>query len=220
MAVSILTSNQKLLLNLLSKERYITGNFYLTGGTALTEYYLHHRYSEDLDFFSLKEVDPSVIQTYLKKISTLAFILKIDFQQSFNRNLFFLKLKGEIIKTEFTYYPFSQISKPKEINGILVDSLKDIAVNKTFTIYQQPQSRHFIDLYMIIKSKKWTFANLIKLARIKFDSNIDPIQMTQQLLKVKDVKDYPKMIIKLDDGQWQKFWISEAKKLKKQALTK
>jgi hypothetical protein len=25
--------------------------FYLTGGTALDRFYLHHRYSEDLDFF-------------------------------------------------------------------------------------------------------------------------------------------------------------------------
>ena len=25
--------------------------FYLTGGTALGRFYLHHRYSDDLDFF-------------------------------------------------------------------------------------------------------------------------------------------------------------------------
>jgi len=27
----------------------------LSGGTALSEFYLHHRFSEDLDFFSEKE---------------------------------------------------------------------------------------------------------------------------------------------------------------------
>ncbi|MDR1696214.1 MAG: nucleotidyl transferase AbiEii/AbiGii toxin family protein [Endomicrobium sp.] len=27
------------------------GSFYFSGGTALSEYYLRHRYSEDLDFF-------------------------------------------------------------------------------------------------------------------------------------------------------------------------
>jgi len=27
-------------------------DFYLTGGTALSRFYLHHRFSEDLDFFA------------------------------------------------------------------------------------------------------------------------------------------------------------------------
>ncbi|MDD4310358.1 MAG: nucleotidyl transferase AbiEii/AbiGii toxin family protein, partial [Candidatus Cloacimonetes bacterium] len=29
----------------------VLDGFYLTGGTALDRFYLHHRYSEDLDFF-------------------------------------------------------------------------------------------------------------------------------------------------------------------------
>lgn len=28
-----------------------TADFYLTGGTALSRFYLHHRFSDDLDFF-------------------------------------------------------------------------------------------------------------------------------------------------------------------------
>ncbi|MFH1233514.1 MAG: nucleotidyl transferase AbiEii/AbiGii toxin family protein [Patescibacteria group bacterium] len=31
-------------------------NFYLTGGTALAEFYLHHRLSEDLIFFPSKNL--------------------------------------------------------------------------------------------------------------------------------------------------------------------
>ena len=29
--------------------------FFLTGGTALAEFYLHHRFSEDIDLFTLDE---------------------------------------------------------------------------------------------------------------------------------------------------------------------
>ena len=54
MAKTILTERQRQLLNLLSQESYIQQNFYLSGGTALAEYYLHHRLSEDLDFFHWK----------------------------------------------------------------------------------------------------------------------------------------------------------------------
>lgn len=218
MAKTILTNQQQLCLDLISQQKDLASNFYLSGGTALAQYYLQHRLSEDLDFFSLEEIDPIAIQVSLKKIRDKAGIIKIDFQQSFNRNLFFLHFKNGIIKTEFTYYPFTQIEKPQVFNGVKVDSLLDIAVNKTFTIYQQPSSRHFIDLYLIIKKKGWRFSDLIKKGRLKFDSPIDPIQIGQQLLKVTDVLDYPIMIVDLPTKEWQEFWLQEAQNLKDEAL--
>ncbi|TSC90394.1 MAG: hypothetical protein G01um10145_66 [Microgenomates group bacterium Gr01-1014_5] len=219
MAKTILTDTQKLLLDLISKKTDIVNNFYLSGGTALAEYYLQHRLSEDLDFFCMEEVDPMNIQVSLKSLQKEARIDKIDFQQSFNRNLFFLHHKEGVIKTEFTYYPFTQIEQPKVINGIKVDSLIDIATNKTFTIYQQPSSRHFIDLYLIIKTKGWEFKDLIKKAKAKFDSPIDPIQMGQQLLKVTALEDYPALLTELPEKEWQDFWLKEAQNLKELALT-
>lgn len=218
MAKTILNQQQQLLLDLISKQKDLTENYYLSGGTALAQYYLQHRFSEDLDFFTLKEIDPLVVRVILKKIQDKAGIIKVDFQQSFNRNLFFLHTKDGVIKTEFTYYPFTQIEKPKVIAGIKIDSMVDIAVNKTFTIYQQPSSRHFIDLYLIIKIKDWKFKDLIKKARVKFDSAIDPIQMGQQLLKTTESLDYPTMIIELPEKEWQDFWFQEAQNLKEEAL--
>ena len=35
----------------------IDTKFYLTGGTALSRFYLNHRYSEDLDFFTNRDTD-------------------------------------------------------------------------------------------------------------------------------------------------------------------
>ena len=84
---SILTVRQQQLLRLFSSNPNIKEHFYLSGGTALAEYYLHHRYSEDLDFFTEKEIDPMSIQVFIKDIKDKAGIKKIDFQQSFNRNL-------------------------------------------------------------------------------------------------------------------------------------
>ena len=83
---SILSENQKKFLKLLSEEKSICANFYLTGGTALAEFYLHHRLSEDLDFFSEQEFEPQSISVILKKIQTAGGIKKIEYQQSFNRN--------------------------------------------------------------------------------------------------------------------------------------
>ena len=218
MAKTILTKRQRQLLILLSKQAIITKKFYLSGGTALAEYYLRHRYSEDLDFFSLDEVDPMAIQVILKKIQKKIKMQSVDFQQSFNRNLFFLHFDGEVIKTEFTYYPFIQLERPRMIGNLRVDSLIDIAVNKVFTIYQRPKSRDFIDLYLIMRQEKWPFLFLREKARLKFDTHIDPLQMVSQLLKIKEVKDYPRMITKIDLKELEKFWLSQAADLKTKVL--
>lgn len=146
MASKILTTLQKNFIELFSKIKGLKSRFYLTRGTALAAYYLNHRYSEDLDFFSLNQVDILEINVFLKKIKTTLQIKKTDFQQSFNRNLFFLHTKKEILKVEFTYFPFEQIEKPIQKDGILIDSITDIAVNKAFTILQNPRARDFIDL--------------------------------------------------------------------------
>lgn len=218
---TVLTEKQILLLDLISKQKDLSDNFYLSGGTALAEFYLQHRLSDDLDFFSSNEVDPMAIQVILNDFQEKTGIVKVDYESSFNRNLFFLHYKdGNIIKTEFTYYPFTQIEQPQVINGIKVDRLLDIAANKTFTIYQKPSTRHFIDLYMILKSDEWDFKDLIKKAKAKFDSHIDPIQMAQQLLKVTEVEDEPTMLIPLSDQEWKGFWLQEAQDLKEEALEK
>lgn len=216
---SILSDRQVKLLKLFASNLSIKKHFYLSGGTALAEYYLHHRYSEDLDFFTEEEVAPLSIQVFIKDIAKKAGVKKIDFQQSFNRNLIFLHFDDEVIKTEFTYYPFTQLEPTKEIDGLQVDSLLDIAVNKTFTIYQNPRSRDFIDLYLIMKEKGWSFSDLRKKARMKFDTHIEPLQMAQQLLEVDHLEDFPRMIVKLDNQVWQEFWKQEAAKIKSEVLT-
>lgn len=217
--MSILSNNQKSLLNLLCKDKNIVKHFYLTGGTALAEYYLSHRLSEDLDFFAENEFEPQDISFVLKKIQDKVGITNIKYQQSFNRNLFFLELKDDTIKTEFTYFPFTRIEIKNKVGDLYIESLIDIAVNKIFTIYQKPRSRDFIDLYFILqKEKSWTIAELIKKTQVKFDHYIDPIQLGAQFTKVNELKDYPNMIINIPEKEWQDFFMNEIKKLSHEIL--
>jgi len=55
MEQTILSKNQKKLLVAIANSKMVTDNFVLSGGTALAEYYLHHRLSEDLDFFWIRQ---------------------------------------------------------------------------------------------------------------------------------------------------------------------
>src|SRR3989344_5089593 len=76
MGKTILTPKQLDFLEFVQKEPFLIKNFYWTGGTALSEFYLKHRLSEDIDLFiEKKEVDPKLTDAFLKKIS---FHLKVS----------------------------------------------------------------------------------------------------------------------------------------------
>lgn len=215
MAKTILSPNQKKLLNLFSKNNDLIGNFYLTGGTALCEFYIPYRISEDLDFFSETEFEVEPLLIYLKSLKSQICYQKIDFNTSFNRNIFHLIFDNNILKLEFTYFPFHRISKGKVFGKIEIDSPTDIATNKLFTIYQKPRSRDFIDLYMINKKYGFDMDDLIKKAKVKFDWHVDPIKLGSQFLLVKEMKDYPKLTQKVSEKSWENYFEREARKLEK-----
>ena len=210
---SLLSKKQKRLLSLFSENKPLRGAFYLTGGTALAAFYIPYRYSEDLDFFSEDEVDPALLVVFLKSIKEKLGYEEFDLNTSFNRNLLQLKFKDEVLKLEFTYFPFPQIETPQTKDGVKVDSVLDIATNKLFTIYQNPRSRDFMDLYMICRKYEYTIEGLIEKAKIKFDWHVDPIKLGSQFLLVEELKDYPRLMVALDHREWQDFFIAEAKKL-------
>jgi len=56
-ANSILNSYQNQILDKIAQDSFISSQFYFTGGTALSEVYLQHRESDDLDFFTDRTFD-------------------------------------------------------------------------------------------------------------------------------------------------------------------
>jgi len=213
----ILTPEQKKFLELFSQESYLTKRFYLTGGTPLAAFYLFHRISEDLDFFSEEEVHLPSIERFIGKIKQKLKLVKIGYRKFLGLHSFYLFFsKDNFLKVDFNYYPFPRIEPGIKYKNITVDSLYDIAVNKVHTISMRPRARDFIDIYFIIKEKNYSFQKLIMDAKAKFDWDIDPIQLGIQLIKAKEVKDFPRMIKKIDHQEWQNFFIEQAKKLKKE----
>lgn len=219
MAQNILSPRQLKLLELIGDEKKIIDQFYLTGGTALNAFYIPYRLSEDLDFFSEKEVTTESIIIFLRSIKEKLGFRDFSFNTSFNRNIFILQFQNEQLKLEFTYFPFKPVDKPLIKQNVKIDSILDIAVNKLFTIYQKTRSRDFMDLYMIIKKYGFTLQELIAKAKIKFDWHIDLIKLGSQLMEAKKVKDYPRLIEPLNEKDWQIFFEQEALKLGKEILS-
>ncbi|MBI2644253.1 MAG: nucleotidyl transferase AbiEii/AbiGii toxin family protein [Candidatus Wildermuthbacteria bacterium] len=68
MSKGILTKTQQVLLERIGENAFLSQKFYLTGGTALAAFYLRHRYSEDLDFFSEEEINIMQLDVALKEL--------------------------------------------------------------------------------------------------------------------------------------------------------
>ena len=213
----ILTPQQKEFLDIVSEDKHLCKKFYLTGGTPLSAFYLYHRISEDIDLFCEEEINLLPIRAFLGKVHRKLKLKKIDYRNFLGLHSFELYFsEKEKLKVDFNYYPFPRIGKGIKYKNISVDSIYDIAVNKVHTIVMKPRARDFIDIYFIIKEKKYSFDDLIMKAKAKFDWHIDPIQLGIAFTQAAELKDYPRMIKKIDHREWKQFFIDYAISLKKQ----
>lgn len=163
-----LTSGQKKVLELLAKSP-LKSKFYWTGGTLLAYHYFKHRKSEDLDFFSAEEFSFDEINQFIQRLRTNAGFNDVQYQKIFDRHIFLLK-NGEVLKIEFVHYNHGrkQLGEKVKILGILSDSLKDIAANKTLAYFDRNEPKDVFDIYFLITKGKFTPRQLLNLVNEKF----------------------------------------------------
>ncbi len=145
----ILTDQQKALLARFSASE-LRDAFYLTGGTALSAIYLQHRLSEDLDFFSEADV---AIEEILAFVKSLTGVRDMEYERKYDRKIFLLHYAdANAMKIEFTRYPFARVEAGPIIDGIPIDSLQDILVNKLMAMTDRLDAKDYIDLYCAMRS--------------------------------------------------------------------
>ena len=215
MGKTILTPKQSQFLEQVSKDEQITKQFYLTGGTALSEFYLQHRLSYDIDLFTeKKEVDQKLTEAFLKKISRNLEVVEIKRSQMMGLVSYMLVFDNDQkLKVDFSYYPFPRIEKGTYFKNLQVDSVYDIAANKLHTIFMQPRSRDYLDLYFIMQKYRYPLDKLILAAKAKFDWHIDRVTLASQFIKVTDFDESSLMIIPFDKKDMDNFFLSMAKSL-------
>ena len=215
--MSIITPTQKLILNQIATSQFIKANFYFTGGTALSEFYLQHRFSDDLDFFSEKTFNFDLV---LQEINSLAKRFDFTFvrQQREVVHMYTLKFKNnENLKLDFGFYPYPRVKKGLNYSGIIVDSLFDIAINKLTTINQRSSIKDFVDLYFLLD--KFTIWDLIEGVKVKFRMELEPWILGSDLgYVVKDFQTLPKMIKPLTLVELKNFFRKKAEELGKKAV--
>jgi len=208
--IQVLTKKQQIILAQVKKEPFFE-QFYFTGGTALSAFYLQHRYSEDLDFFTQKKFDTQdilyLIDSWSKKYD---FTFTSEFHQVVY--IFMLTFKNkEVLKVDFGYYAHKRIEENNVIDGLKIDSLTDIAVNKLLTVTQRNSVKDFVDLYFLLN--KLTIWDLIQGVRIKFRMELEPYILASDFLKVEDFDFLPKMILPLTLEELKAFFRQKAKEM-------
>ncbi len=213
--IQVLTQEQQIILAQIKKEPFFE-QFYFTGGTALSAFYLQHRYSEDLDFFTEKKFDTQDIFDLVNSWSKQhGFTFTSEFHQVVYICMLTFK-NNEVLKVDFGHYAYKRIEENNIIDGLKTDSLTDIAVNKLLTVTQRNSVKDFVDLHFLLK--KFTIWDLIGGVRIKFGMELEPYILASDFLKVEDFDYLPRMIKPLTLKTLKEFFREKAKEIGRKSI--
>jgi len=172
--------------------------FYLTGGTALSLFYLKHRRSNDLDFFTdnLELILPfsynledklknSGCQTQRQRglHSFVEILVKEDGESTIIHLAQDAPYRLDIVR-QFPNYP-----------RLNVDSFIDIASNKLLALFGRATLRDFIDIYFLLKKKHFKAEELVLNSKKK-DPGFDLYWLGVALERIGTFKDdSPEMLM-------------------------
>ncbi len=182
--------------------------YFFTGGTALAEFYLQHRFSDDLDIFirehqSIKG-DFTSVKRLLEEKSFEVFseVAGDEFVRFFVRDS---EETGPGLKVELARQAGVQLSPSMAVGKIVVDSFEDIAVNKICAIYGRIEVKDFVDLFFILRQSNFSLDYLVARAKEKdadFEREDTVLEFATRLLAVGELQLHQIRMIKslsLDD---------------------
>lgn len=211
--MEILTPFQKRILKAIGHSP-LSSVFYLTGGTTLAAYYLQHRFSEDLDFFTDSQEAVTGVTTL---ISDVAQVLEaeIDITRTFPTfvECFLQDVLGERVKMDFAFdTPFrllpTQIDQQFEIH---IDNVTDISCNKLSALFGRAEAKDFVDVYFICQ-ELMPFSELYPLAQQKH-VGMTNYWLAQAMRSVKRIQFLPRMIKPVTIPELNAFFLNLAQEL-------
>ena len=147
--------------------------FYWTGGTLLSHYYLHHRKSFDLDFFTEKPFEHDELLPFIDTVKKALAIDHFEETKVYDRWEYIIPT-DPVTRFEFVYYNHTKkrLAPLVAYRGILIDNLTDLAANKVMAYLDRNQPKDLLDVYFLLKRRKFTVLKLIALLEQKFGVHI------------------------------------------------
>jgi len=197
--MKFLTDNTAKLFEQLSDYELLR-DFTFVGGSAVA-YYLNHRLSDDLDFFSWKETLPDETESFIKKISKKRKIIIANRTRTY-LDIFIDDIKVTLFANDWDALKENRI---KILNNIYVADLPLLCAMKINALSIRAKFRDYYDLYVFNK-EKFNIDDMYKFA-VKFVPGITKRIFAMQLTYIDDIEDenikhlHPKYRVSLKDIQ-------------------
>ena len=155
--------------------------FYLTGGTALGRFYLDHRYSEDLDFFTN---DNLLYKNYIAELKKkIASRFSVNIQQSlfaddFTR--FFITEKDVSLKIELVNDVGYYIEAPAQYSFGNIDTPINILANKLTALIGRDEPKDIFDIIHLSLNYSFNWLTIFEHAKQK--AVINELDVEQRLV--------------------------------------
>jgi predicted nucleotidyltransferase component of viral defense system len=178
----------------------ILSEFTFVGGSALA-LYLHHRLSEDLDFFTWKETLPKETDGLIKTISASH---KVEIANYTKESL---DIIADGVKITFfaNNWEILKDNRIKTENNIYVANLDLLCAMKVHTLSLRAKYRDYYDLY-VLNIEKYNLQEMFDIA-VKFIPGMTKKIFSMQISYIEDIDDEninhlePKHIISLKEIQ-------------------
>lgn len=199
--MKILTELQEEVLAAIFSAEDVRRHFYLTGDTALAAYYLHHRLSDDLDLFTHLADMEAVERIVEEKVAKAGHEIECRRRAPGYRDYIVDKtLKLDLVKdVDF------RVGSPELIGGIMVDSKKNIAVNKVLAIYGRLDPKDYVDLFFLLREGAYDMGDLLSLASKK-DAGLEPFQWAKVVADAETISVLPRMAVPCDLNEVKAFF--------------
>lgn len=140
--------------------------FFLTGGTALAEFFLGHRHSYDLDLFTTEKNLVAPFSTVLEReLREYGYVL-----QTVRRFESFVEIQAEQgamnVQIHLAYdSPFRFAEPELSEYGVKINDYQDLVADKVLTFFGRWMHRDAVDLFFILKREP--IDDLLKMAKQK-----------------------------------------------------
>ncbi len=156
---------QKILIEVLER-KILPQDSYLAGGTALF-FYLNHRVSVDIDFFSSKPFRPDALLFEARECFD-----QVDVE-IMEKDSLIMFLSREKIKFSLFHLPYPLLSdlnfhQLKAKLNCPIASLEDIEAMKALALVQRGSAKDFVDLYHLLRKTQHTFSDMFSSVQRKY----------------------------------------------------
>ncbi len=188
--------------------------FFLGAGTALAAFYLHHRRSEDLDFFTLdQDLNFDEVNAEVHKIGQkMNLELKHHVSTPTFLQFIFETPDGESLKIDVIREIPVHFGAIQDLDGLKVDSLENIAVSKLLSVYGRFGGKDFVDLFFLIKGKGFDFDELLKQAKKKYPG-LNDLYLAGNMADVELLPALPEVLKPFDKSEMVGFFQDLSQKI-------